>query len=94
MANNPMPPPRVPPDHPAYRAWLENLQSGTGGGGGSSLVPPGTTGILVATGGTATDTVTITAGANIEITNGDGTTGDPTIAADLSSAYRRSWMGF
>lgn len=75
---------------------FEDLASvdANGGSGGSATLDAiltaiealATAGIMVRTGSGTVATRTITAGAGISVTNGDGVSGNPTIAASLTPA--------
>ena len=62
------------------RATISSLP----GGGGGGVADPGGNGIMVRTSLNVTTARTLTAGDGISVTNGDGVSGNPTIAVSIS----------
>lgn len=70
-----------------YNGTVFVMDPGTGsGGGGGGVTDCGANGVMVRTALNTTVCRTITAGAGIAITNGDGVSGNPTVTASGSSS--------
>lgn len=69
-------------------AWLPFGDGGSGGSGG--MGDPGANGIMVRTALNTAIARTITPGTGISVTNGDGVSGNPTVAADTAVLLTRA----